>query len=323
MISTKGLVSTVSEIPTTWALEYYCNLTEKLTGQSVKIKSLFNSKDTNPSFVIYYKNGEYRWKDFSTDKGGNFIDLVISLFGLNYFDACMKIVKDYNNFISKHKDGYTLKELKNETYTLNVYQTRSWNTLDANYWLAFGIDSNTLNYFNVRPLSSFTLSTENNTKEPVTITNNFIYGYFNANNEVYKIYQPKYLNCKFLKFRNYIQGTDQLKFEHPNLIICSSLKDAMCLYKFGYNLELVAPDSENTLIRKEVIDLYKKKYKSICTLLDNDTAGERSMYKYYEEYKIPSVHLNLMKDLSDSVKELGLEKVREVLTPLLKEALKK
>ena len=41
MISTKGLISDLNQIPTEWIFEFYLNLTEKLTGQDLKIKSVF------------------------------------------------------------------------------------------------------------------------------------------------------------------------------------------------------------------------------------------------------------------------------------------
>jgi hypothetical protein len=159
--------------------------------------------------------------------------------------------------------------------------------------------------------------------DELTIKGSYIYGYTRSDGQIYKVYQPKVKEHKFLKVKNYVQGTDQLKFDVPNLVICSSLKDAMCLTKFGYNLEVVAPDSENTAIRKEVIDIYKVKYKSICTLFDNDEAGIKAMKKYKDNFGFPGIHLKLEKDLSDSVKVYGREKVRTFLHPLLKEALKK
>jgi DNA primase len=108
----------------------------------------------------------------------------------------------------------------------------------------------------------------------------------------------------------------------PYLIICSSLKDIMAFTKLGYkNAEAIAPDSENTLIPEHIISAYKHKYKGICTLFDNDLAGIESMKKYKDKYDIPYVLLEMSKDLSDSVKDTSLLKVKELLTPLLKQAL--
>jgi hypothetical protein len=96
----------------------------------------------------------------------------------------------------------------------------------------------------------------------------------------------------------------------------------MAFNKLNYkNAEAIAPDSENTLIPEHIISAYKHKYKGICTLFDNDLAGIESMKKYKDKYDIPYVVLDMSKDLSDSLRDHNIIKVKEVLTPLLKQAL--
>ena len=97
----------------------------------------------------------------------------------------------------------------------------------------------------------------------------------------------------------------------------------MSLSKFGYNAEIVAPDSENSMISAGVMAMYKSRYKAICTLFDNDIAGATSAQKYKDAYNIPSVILPMSKDVADSVRDYTMNSTRNVLTPLLKEALKK
>jgi DNA primase len=97
----------------------------------------------------------------------------------------------------------------------------------------------------------------------------------------------------------------------------------MSLSKFGFNAEFVAPDSENTVISPGAIAMYRAKYEKIVILFDNDTAGKKAAAKYEAQYSIRYVTLPLSKDLSDSVRDHGLEKTREVLYPLLKEAINK
>ena len=120
-----------------------------------------------------------------------------------------------------------------------------------------------------------------------------------------------------MKMATYIQGMDQLKFDKPHLVITSSLKDGMCLKKLRYPVEFISPDSEGSVIREEVINYLKSKYKVITCMFDNDTAGIKAMEKYQELYGLPSLLLPMEKDLSDSVKKHGKKAVREVLTPLL------
>ena len=43
----------INKIPSYWIFEYYLNLPEKLTGQDIKIKSIWNTAEKTPSMSIY------------------------------------------------------------------------------------------------------------------------------------------------------------------------------------------------------------------------------------------------------------------------------
>jgi DNA primase len=323
MISTKQLVDGPKDVPSYWIFEFYCNLSERLTGQDIKIKSLFKPDERTPSFCIYVRDNVYRFKDFSTGMGGSAIDLVQYLFNFTLNQAAQKVICDYNEYVLTGKLNNDLREFKKQAkYQVRDYTKRGWTKQDADFWTQFRIDSDTLNNYNVIPLESYSMVKEDNS-DKIVITGPNLYGYTRIDGTIYKVYQPKVTEHKFFKVKNYIQGTDQLKFNVPNLVICSSLKDAMCLTKFGYNTEVVAPDSENSLIPNGAMSMYKIKYKAICTLFDNDEAGIKAAEKYQEQYDIPGVILPMSKDLSDSVRDYGIPETRKVLHPLLKEALKK
>jgi hypothetical protein len=180
-----------------------------------------------------------------------------------------------------------------------------------------------LTEYNVKPIEYYNLiKSESDQVKALKIQGNSLYGYFNKAGEVYKIYQPTSSKHKFHKVKSYLQGYDQLKFNQPYLVICSSLKDALCLKGMGYNIEVIAPDSENTMIKPHVIEHLKKKYKKVITLFDNDEAGKKAINAYANAYKIDGFALTICKDISDAMKEHGLEKVHAHLKPLLKLALK-
>lgn len=326
MIRTKTIISTVNDVPREWIFEYYIPECGKLTGQDVKIRSVFNKADKNPSMYIYYakSQGHYRFKDFSADKTGDGVTFVQEFFKLSTRgEAAHKIMEDYNQYVLTNK--HDVREFKvHQKYKVTNFKTRKWTTLDQKYWTKFHIGSKTLEKYKVKAIESYTMSKEEDGKiKELNITGrHYIYGFFREDGSLYKIYQPMVKDCKFIKVTDYIHGTDQLTFKVPYLIICSSLKDLMSLHEMGYsNAEGVAPSSENTLIPEHVIAAYKLKYKGICMLFDNDKAGLASMEKYKEKYGIPGVHLKLSKDLSDSVKDNGIHKVKQILTLLIKEKL--
>lgn len=319
MISTKLQALSANDIPSYWVFEHYCKLDTKLVGQDVKITSPFNPGEKNPSFCIYVKGNRYFFKDFSTDNGGNHLEFLKLMYNCPIEKAVAIMLEDYNAFMLENSDERYIKS--EGRYEVTSYQERNWTSLDAAYWTQFKIDSNTLNYYDVRPLESYVMEKEN--CRDIAIKHAYIYGYFRSDGELYKVYQPKSKDNKFLKVKSYIQGTDQLKFDKPNLIVASSLKDIMTLSKFGYNAEYVAPDSENTIIPSGSIAMYKDRYKAICTLFDFDEAGIRSADKYKKLYGLEKVILPMSKDISDSVRDHGIDRVHENLFPLLKEALKK
>lgn len=327
MIRTKSIISAVTEVPREWVFEYYlkCN---KLCGQDEKIKSAFNPKDKNPSLCIYYSANTkyYKFKDFSTGKSGDGVTLVQELFNLTTRgEAAHKIIEDYNQFVLTNKEDYSLREFKKQQkYKVTSFEIRSWNTLDQKYWTKYHISSKKLEKYNVKPLGSYTMTKEENgeVKELTVTGRHYIYGYFREDGSLYMIYQPMVTDCKFIRTRDYIQGTDQLTFKVPYLVICSSLKDLMAFDSLRYsNAEAVAPNSENTLIPDHVINGYKLKYKNICVLFDNDQAGADAAKKYADKYHLPKVELKLSKDLSDSIKDHGIQKVRDILTIDLKKIL--
>lgn len=323
MLSTKTIISSVSEVPETWIFEHYANLGEKLTGQDVKILSLFNKKDKVPSMCIYCKNGKYRFKDFSNGNGGSAVDMVMMLEGLEFRQAAAKIMKEYNDFILTN-GNYSINKFKvHSRYKITEFCRRKWNTLDRDYWGQYGISSHELEKYWVYPLSFYKMEKkeEDDIKE-LNISGQFIYGYFKSNGELYKVYQPKIRDKKFLNVRDHIQGTDQLAYSKSNLLIGSSMKDILCFNQFGWPFEVVAPGSENTMIRKETIESWRNKYNLIVILFDNDEPGIKAAIKYEKEYLIPSVHLKMEKDVSDSVKLHGPEPVMKELYPQLKALIK-
>lgn len=323
MLSTKYLVQTVLDVPEVWIYEYYCKLDEKLTGQDIKIKSIFNPTEKTPSMCIYYKDGKYLFKDFSTGKGGKAIKMVQEFFNEDWKKTCYRIVEDYNQYVlSNNGTEHKLIEFKvRSKYKVTSTTTREWYSQDKTFWQKFGISSRLLNEYNVKPLVSYKMEKiEDGEIKSLEIKGLCLYGYYTSDNILYKIYQPKVKEYKFIKVENYLQGSEQLK-QHPFLIITSSLKDLLVLKSAGMSADVIAPDSENTIIKKEIIEDLQGKYKKIITLFDNDDAGIAAMKKYKELYGIDFVYFDLEKDVSDAVMVHGQSKVFSKLIPAINKKL--
>ena len=326
MLSTKLLISDINDIPIEWIFENYCNLPEKLSGQDVMIKSILGSKDKVPSFNIFWsqKKGKYWFHDHSTGRGGSAMDLVMMINDLTFGQAVYKVIEDYNEFVLLNGCCYSIKEFKEHMkYKVTGFTKRNWNTLDANYWMQYEIGSRLLSKYNVVALENYTMEKQEDGEDKKLVINGYyIYGFFRKDGSIYKIYQPKVKDKKFIKVGSYIQGSDQLTFTSPTLAICSALKDLMYFELLGLDTEQIAPDSENTLIPGHIIAMYKMKYRNIFTLFDNDDPGIKAMEKYQEKYHIPGILFPYEKDLSDTGAKYKLQKTKELFLPIWEEKLK-
>tara|TARA_Y100000385_G_scaffold291908_1_gene373810 strand:- start:7851 stop:8828 length:978 start_codon:yes stop_codon:yes gene_type:complete len=325
MFSTKNLIISIESIPSYWVFQYYLNISEKLTGQDVKIKSIFNPTERTPSFVVYVdrKIKQYKFKDFSTGVSGGKIDLIMKMFNFNYNQAVGKMIQDYNEYV-KNGEIELITLNPSAKWTMDHIQTRDFTDNDAKYWLSFRIGATMLKTYNVRPIEYFTMLRDQDGKiDKAKFKKPMTYGYFTADGDVIKLYQPRSDKHKFYNINNHVQGYDQLTYSNPYLVICSSLKDAMCLKGMGYNIEVIAPNSENTLIKPYIIENLKKKYKKVITLFDNDDAGKKAIEAYAKTYNIQGCALSICKDISDAMQTHGFETVHKELKPLLRLTLNK
>jgi hypothetical protein len=130
----------------------------------------------------------------------------------------------------------------------------------------------------------------------------------------YKIYQPHDLEFKFRNNypNHFIEGFHQLKFKSDLLIITKSRKDVMCLYELGY--EAVSAKSENTVIPIEYINHFKKRYKRIVVLFDNDMKHKGDAYEFDKIY-VPIESGE--KDVTDFRRRYGHESTVQMMKDIL------
>jgi len=312
-------------IPSNQIFEKVLNLTESLTGQSVKIKSIFNSADKDPSMVIFYAESDdmYRFKDFSSGQYGDAIDIVQYMYQLKTRqEAFRKALEMFKNNVDIKSTTVFVKETKEVT----DYTIRKWLNSDADYWKQFGIKGSFLKKYNIKPLSKYTIEMERNgvKSQMVFDSGKMMYGFFSKDNSLYKIYQPNRKIAKFLKIKDHLQGAEQLTMNAKCLIIASSLKDIGAFQSMRLpDIELVAPDSENVTITASILDKYKSNYKYVFTMFDNDTAGIKAMNMYWTEHAIPYIHFDYEKDLAESVKQHGVDNTKIFFKLKFKDAIRK
>lgn len=323
MIRTKNVINDISDIPITWVFEFYLNL-EPLNGQDINIKSIFNPNDSRPSMYIFFSVSEnkYYWRDFSTGKSGDGVELVRCLSNAETRgNAAAIMVKDYNEYLINNKITHRECNKVQVRYKLIDFQTRLWNTDDQKYWSQYQITSKELEFYCVKPLRQFTIQREKD--RPLIIKKRYLYGYFKKDGTIYKIYQPEDPLHKFFKVCTHTQGFEQLTFKKPFLIWQSSLKDIMAFNKLRFKtIECIAPDSENVLLSELDVTHQKSKFKGICAIFDNDEGGKFALDSVKNVYKIPGFQCPFEKDIADSVKIHGIASTREFVHNLIIKSLK-
>jgi hypothetical protein len=315
----------INAIPSNWIFENYFNLSEKLTGQSVKINSVLNSDDHTPSLVFYFKNGKYYFKCFSTGASGGPIDLLCLHWDKSFTEVKEIVIRDYNEFLKTGKTFSSIEGIQKIYWKVTDYKIRPWNKGDAKFWLKYNIGTTLLNMYNVKPLEYYIFSKHSSYKETgdiIKVSKNYMYGYFTEDGELYKIYNPYDKSRKFIKIKKHIQGLEQCK-RNDNLLITKSLKDVMSIKSLSLRIDIIAAESENVLLSPSLIDSFKERYQRIGVYLDSDKEGIEAMKKYNNIYNIPYLYLPYAKDFSDLVHYQGINKAKELFIPKLDQCLTK
>ena len=325
MINVGKFITNVKDIPADWIFSYYLKL-GKLKGQSVKLKSIFNEKDTVPSLIIYYnrESSQYTFKDFSSGHSGSAVEFMKLLWKCSFSEAKDRIIQDYQK--SDYDSEINPEDIKIQGWKVTSFVTNNWTSSDIEYWSMYHISTDMLEYHKVKPIKEYTMSFihDDEIVEEFVVKKKNVYGYFYGNKDgnLAKIYQPLNKEKKFIKVADYIQGSDQ-NANSEFCFIISSLKDIMALKTIGIKGDFVAVDSENTLFTKPVITRLKRTYgkDNIIVIFDNDTAGINNMIKYKELYGLKFCYLPYEKDPAEILKAHGIDETRRKIVPLINKKL--
>lgn len=279
--------------------------------------------DLNASFAIFkHFNGQYFFKDFG-GKTGDCFHFVSILFDYNnYSKAISRVGIDFG-----FSDEYycNIDYVQNENYNPNKYEDnfkkhesnikvklKEWNQELYDYWNQFNISKKTLEYYNVYPISHFFVNDFVFKAEKIA----FVYYEFKDNKTTKKIYQPYSKKIKFLAEHDYsvIDGFMQIPDNGDLLIITKSRKDIMCIHDL-INIPVIGTQGETVLIKENVMNDLKQRFKHQITLFDNDNAGIKLMNDYKSKYNIDGfVYQNLdIKDTSELVFKYGKNEAKTIL----------
>lgn len=288
-------------------------------------------RDRKPSFGLYSTDGKrIYYKDFSTKENGGLFDLLCRMWGCSLEDVLIKINNDICKFNkSEHTSIYIscnveplISYSKNSILQCKI---REWKDYDIEYWKSYGVSLQWLKYAEVYPISHKIIVKNGN--RYVFGADKYAYAYVEhkEGNVTLKIYQP--FNKNGYKWSNkHDMSVISLWTKVPkygNIIcICSSLKDALCLW-VNTGIPSLSVQGEGYNISNTAINELKRRYKKVFILFDNDKAGLEDGIKLSNKTGFINVVLPKFeggKDISDLFHSLQDKKeFSNILIKLFKE----
>lgn len=279
-------------------------------------------KDNRPSFGFYSRDGKkIHWIDLATREGGGMYDLLSLMWHCDYKEVLARIQRD----ITSSSHGVTITSTPYDVKNMQSYQNsndlkcriRKWRQYDIDYWASYGVPLEWLEYAEVYPIS-----------HKIVISNGKKY-VFNADKLAYafvehkegkvtlKIYQPHSENPQYKWSNKHDRSVISLWTKVPEkgekLVICSSLKDALCLWA-NTGIPALALQGEGYGMSDTAINELKRRYKKIIISYDGDAAGILDAKKLSEKtgfiYRNSPI-IGEAKDWSDIYKIYGKKRFLE------------
>ena len=272
-------------------------------------------QDNHPSFGIYSPNGtEVNYIDFSTRESGRIFKLLSKIWNIPYEEVYTRIYKDFSQSNSITPINIVASNIKTKECNTNSIEIevkiRKWENYDIEYWKSYGISLEWLKYAEVYPISHKIVTKDG--QKYIFGADKYAYAYVERkeNNITLKIYQP--FNKKGFKWsskhdKSVISLWTKVPKKGEKICICSSLKDALCLWA-NTGIPSLAIQGEGYPISNTAINELKNRYKRIYICLDNDKAGIQDAIKLASETGFINIVLPPFKegkDISDLYKSKG------------------
>ena len=297
----------------------------EITSIPCKISSPFRA-DSNPSFSIYLDNDKHiRYKDFGeSETKGSLLDLLCKKWNCSFYQVFDKILEVMQKQEKECADGFSpsvkTKQVKlmtrKESSELTKIQVavRPWRQYDLDYWQSYGITKPWLTHAGVYPISHKLITKKDKetgkTSKFIFPTDKLAYCFteYKDGNLSLKIYQP--YNTRGFKWCSKMDSSvislwTKVPEYGDRIVICSSLKDALCL-SANTHIPAIAPQGEGYSISETAANELRRRYKKVFICFDTDEAGLQDSLKLSEQTGFIRVVPDLKgeKDISDYFKSL-------------------
>ena len=271
-------------------------------------------EDPIPSAHITAKNNRLRYIDYGyAEHRFDSIGYIQYKYNVSFRDALRTIDSDFGlGLAGKNNRGAlntpkTYGKMKFEKIPcLMQIRSREFNLYDRLYWGDYCISKETLEAFEVKPITHYWI---NGTRYPA---HKVAYAYCEHPGK-YKLYSPLKQDGKWFGNMqvNHVQGITMLPIFGSICILASSLKDVMCLYELG--IPAVAMQSESMMPPKKLVAFLKRKFDEVKVLYDNDftkdnNPGQTMAVAICKEYELENICIPTelgVKDISDVMQVHG------------------
>lgn len=297
----------------------------EITTIPCRISSPFRP-DKNPSFSIYLDEDKHiRFKDFGDSScKGSLLDLLCKKWNCSFHQVFDKILEVMQEQEKECADGFSpsvkarqvrlMTRKESSELTKIQVAVRPWRQEDLDYWQSYGITKPWLIHAGVHAISHKIITKKDKetgkTSKYIFPTDKLAYCFteYKDGNLSLKIYQPK--NTKGFKWCSKMDSSvislwTKVPEYGDRIVICSSLKDALCL-SCNLHIPAIAPQGEGYSISKTASSELRRRYKKVFICFDTDKPGLQDSLKLAEQTGFIRVVPDLkgQKDLSDYYKSL-------------------
>ena len=305
------------------------SIMQHYTGNDVTSKKLVTSclRSDNHVTVGYYKSksGILYMHDFATNEHLDCWNVVMRLYNCSFYKALDIIANDFGlsdtNVVPTKIN--IIPEIKETESSIIQVQIKDFTDRELEWWKSFGISKKTLKKYHIFSVQHVFLNGELKFTSSEQCP---IYGYYFGKDknkkEFWKIYFPMNKN-KGIRFINnlpkkILQGYHQLPKNGDLLVITKSMKDLCAMYEF--DIPAVSTASESTFISDKQLEEFKSRFKHIIVIFDSDRPGRHNMWlirKKYPELNYYVLPNTLEKDFTDSIKKIGVDKMKELVNQFM------
>ena len=293
----------------------------------VLISSPLRAGDVHPSFYIYSPDGtRVLYKDYATGDKGDIYSLLETKDNLT-FSQLIRRISDDKRFFKGIEGNFNVTASQGKKFAPRVsrelkVKVREWRDYDIAYWKSFGISLEWLKYAEVYPISHKIIYKGGERYVFHAAKLAYVFVERKENTVSLKTYQPE-VRDRRRKWDNSNDGSVVgLWTKVPNngdkLVICSSLKDALCLWS-NTGIPAIYVQSETTGLSQTAQEVLKKRFKHIFICFDNDLPGlldgqNLEMATGFKNIVLPAFSEG--KDIADFYKARGKEEFIRVIKPL-------